>query len=1264
MATMILSTVGAAVGGLFGGPGAALGRAAGGLLGNAIDRAILGEDRTVEGPRLEDVSITSVGEGTAIPRAYGTVRTAGHLIWATRFEEASNTERQGGKGGPPATEVTTYSYFGNAAYALCEGPIAHVRRVWADGIELDLTEIEMRVHLGGPDQLPDPLIEAKQDGPVPGFRGTAYVVFERLPLERFGNRLPQFSFEIIRTVNALAPRVRAITVIPGSTEHGYDPAPRRRALFAGDVRSTNRHVLHAPSDWTASIDELTALCPKLRTVSLVVAWFGNDLDAARCRIEPRVEDRTAALGSLGNWRVGTRTRANASLVSRTDGRPNYGGTPSDDAVVAAIRDLKARGLRVFLYPFVLMDVPRGNALPDPYGGTEQAAHPWRGRITCAPAPGRPGSPDNTGAIDGIVDAFVGSRSRPNYAAFIDHYARLAANAGGVDGFLIGSEMRALTRLRAPDGTRLAFPFVDALRSIARNAKARLGPQTCVTYAADWSEYFGYHPTDGSGDVHYHLDPLWADPSVDAVAIDNYMPLADWREEDVRGGSPDAMHSPYHRTALRTAITGGEGFDWYYASAADRAARTRTPITDGAHGKPWVFRPKDVEAWWENEHIERRGGVETGRPTAWRPRMKPVIFSELGAPAVDRAANGPNVFPDPKSSENALPPFSTGARDDEAQQAFIEAHLDRIEDGTSGSAVSPKNAFLWTWDARPVPAFPMRSDVWSDAANWSVGHWLNGRLSGASLRDLLGAVLRDHGVEDCDTSAVEGWASGLLLSDPSSARRAVEPIIQSHGIGAFERDGTIVFRTLDRYRDAIALSSVAALPDAPEVVRRRADGEAVPGEAVLAYRDAMRDHAVATARARAPGVARSEIALGTRLTMEHAHAIRLAHDFLRASGDERESIEVDLPWSMIVLRVGDHVAHPMLGPRALRVEAIEDGLARRVTLRLPRDPSVAPPVSAVPPTTSAPVVRVGAPHALALDLPLLPGRGTGSLVAGWMRPWAPLVALESTAGGLRWLGTIARPCAIATLSASLAPGPVAVPDRRNTLDLLLPGRALESVTRSALLDGANAMAVECEQGWEVLQFETADEIAPGLWRLSGLFRARLGTERAMLSGSSIGAHAVLLDDAPLWLDGIDPEQGLDTRIRVGREGAPVDADRFASLRADLGFEALRPLAPVHLRGRRDAGGALQVSWTRRGRIDADGWLGEDIPLGEDAERYTLRLRGANGALSRRVTAPRAVIAAGELLAARIGLEPIEVSVAQIGTRVGDGHAAITTLNLAA
>ncbi|SMD01086.1 GTA TIM-barrel-like domain-containing protein [Primorskyibacter flagellatus] len=209
-----------------------------------------------------------------------------------------------------------------------------------------------------------------------------------------------------------------------------------------------------------------------------------------------------------------------------------------------------------------------------------------------------------------------------------HYAHLCAAAGGVDAFLIGTEMRGLTTIRS---SASSYPAVQAYRDLLADVRSTLGSGTKIGYAADWSEYFGHQPGDGSGDVFFHLDPLWADPEIDFVGIDNYMPLSDWRDGFEHADAQEGWPAIYDRAYLQANIAGGEGFDWFYASAADRFAQVRTPITDGAASKPWVFRYKDLRAWWSNAHYDRPGGVESGTPTAWVPQSKPIWFTELGCP---------------------------------------------------------------------------------------------------------------------------------------------------------------------------------------------------------------------------------------------------------------------------------------------------------------------------------------------------------------------------------------------------------------------------------------------------------------------------------------------------------------------------------------------------------------------------------------------------------------------------------------------------------
>jgi len=76
-------------------------------------------------------------------------------------------------------------------------------------------------------------------------------------------------------------------------------------------------------------------------------------------------------------------------------------------------------------------------------------------------------------------------------------------------------MRGATTLRS---SASAYPFVTALVDLAADVRGVLRPSTKITYGADWTEHRGHQPQDGSGDVYFHLDPLWASNDIDAVGI--------------------------------------------------------------------------------------------------------------------------------------------------------------------------------------------------------------------------------------------------------------------------------------------------------------------------------------------------------------------------------------------------------------------------------------------------------------------------------------------------------------------------------------------------------------------------------------------------------------------------------------------------------------------------------------------------------------------------------------------------------------------------
>ncbi|NML74366.1 hypothetical protein HHL25_09555 [Rhizobium sp. S-51] len=1284
MATILFQAAGAALGSAFGPIGAVIGRAAGALAGNMVDRALIG-GTTVTGARLATARLPGAAEGAAVPRLYGTARLGGTLIWATRFEEEVTTERSGGKAAGQRTR--TYRYYANLALGLCEGEVAAVRRVWADGQEIDLTGVEMRFYPGSETQAPDPLIEAKQGtGNAPAYRGLAYVVFEHLPLDGFGNRIPLLQFEVIRPVGALEQMVRAVTVIPGATEHGYATTQVRERTGEGQSRILNRNTLTAHTDWRASIDELQALCPNLENVALVVSWFGTDLRAGDCRVVPGVEADARDRESRP-WRVSGVTRDAAHLVSRHDGGPAFGGTPDDASVVEAIVDLKARGLKVTLYPFLMMDIPAGNGLADPYGGAEQAAYPWRGRITCHPAPGQPGSPDRSAAISDVITGFCGSADAGDfdvsgtnvsyhgagegYRRMVLHYALLAKAAGGVDGFLIGSELRGLTTLRDAAG---GFPFVLALAELAADVRAILGAGTKITYGADWSEYFGHHPADGTGDVFFHLDALWAHPAIDAVGIDNYMPLADWRDADLESASPDGFRLADDKEAMAAQITAGEGFDWYYASEADRVARTRKPITDGLTGKPWVFRFKDIEAWWDNRHFDRVGGAEQATPTAWNPRMKPVWFTELGCPAVDRGANQPNVFADPKSAESAWPYFSHGTRSDSLQRRFLEAHLGHWQDGPAPAGmVDPDHIFVWTWDARPQPAFPADLGLWSDGGNWRTGHWLNGRLGTGTVADVIAAVLKDHGFDDVDVSEVSGDLTGYVQGDLASARSLIEPLAEAFLVDVVEDGARLKFRSRGAASlPALHIDVLADLEDEPLWRETRGHDSDFSAEASLGYFDPATDYGEASARSRRVGAAtRRQLARDLPAVLSEETALSAAEGMLRDHRVARRRLEFALGPGELGIQPGDVIRLGEVGlgegPEGrFLVGEIEDGVARRLSLR-----EVAAAVSTTPVTTGSgrtpdnPASAGFDPLVVLMDLPRhSSGAATDfACVAGLVRPWRRMtISSAVTADSARTRTVLDRPATIGRLTEPLAGGVSGRFDAARSIELDLFFGGLSSADRLSVLNGANRLAVvSANGGWEVIGFADAVEIAAGRWRLSTLLRGLAGSEDATAAGADTGAVAVLLDAAvrPLGLTGEEAGLPLDYSAEpLAGIAAPVSLGTFAG-----GLRAETPLSPVHLKARRTAAGAIDLSWIRRSRVDAYTWQGLDVPLDEAAEAYRVEiLDGAEVLRAVETGEPRLSYSAADELADFGAVQGvIRVRVRQLG-RLAQGIAAEADLVL--
>jgi len=1176
MATIVLSAAGMAIGGSVGGSvlglsSAVIGRAVGATLGQALDQRLLGSGSDpVETGRVDRFRLTGASEGGPMAQVYGRMRVSGQVIWASRFREETTTSG-GGKGRPSQPQTTDYSYSVSVAIALCEGEIAGVGRVWADGVEMAPDDLNMRVYTGAEDQLPDPAIEAVEGtGAVPAYRGTAYVVLEDLPLGQFGNRLPQLSFEVIRPApegageTDLSQAVKGVALVPGTGEYALATTP----VYTGGPGAQVAANINTPAgkaDILTSLDDLETSLGACASVSLVVSWFGDDLRCGDCRLQPKVEQQEAD-GEGMPWAVAGLDRWSAGLVPQEAGRPVYGGTPADAAVLEALAELGARGLGAMFYPFILMEQMQGNGLPDPYGGTEQAHLPWRGRITGSLAPGQPGSPDGAAPAEAEVAAFFGT-AQPgdfsiangavaytgpeewSYRRFILHYAHLCALAGSVDAFCIGSEMVGLTTLRGANGS---FPAVAALRQLAADVRAVLGPEVRIGYAADWSEYHGYQPA-GTADKLFHLDPLWADDAIDFIGIDNYLPLSDWRDgEDHADAHWGAIWSLDY---LRANIEGGEGYDWFYPSPEARAAQLREPITDG-EAEPWVWRVKDIRGWWSNYHHNRVDGLRDLTPTVWEPGSKPIWFTEVGCPAVDKGTNQPNTFVDPKSSESALPYFSNGIRDDLIQHQYLRAiHAHYADPGlnpvwpeTGVQMVDPARIYAWAWDARPFPAFPGNTALWSDGANHARGHWVNGRGSARTLASVVEEICARSGAAAPDLSQLHGLVRGYGTDDVTTARAALQPLMTAYGFDAIERDGRLIFRSRRARRDAVLETGTMVRDGGGDgvVELTRAQEAEIAGRVRVAFVESDGDYQLRAAEAVMPDATSATVTQSELpLVLTRAEGMRIAERWLAEARMARDAARFSLPPSWLTLGPGDVIDLPDgAGRGRYRIDRADLGLDQGIeAVRI--EPSAYSrqdaPEDTLPPRGFVAPVPV---DLLLMDLPLITGDEdpVAPRAAATGTPWPGSVALYSAdqdAGyGLNTL--LSRSALMGTTLTPMAANRAGLFDHGPALVVRLVRGALQGVAPAALLSGANMAAIGdgTGEGWELFQFAEAELVDTDTYALRLRLRGQAGSDGVMPAEWPAGSRFVMLDGAVPQIVLPSAKRGAEQHYRYGPGTRPL------------------------------------------------------------------------------------------------------------------------------
>lgn len=1273
MATLLLTTAVGSLGlsgfGLFATTLAAT------AIGTFIDNRLFGvsQNQQTEGPRLTEMQVSTSSEGQPIKRLYGRARIGGNLIWTTNFKETKTvtSEEVGGKGGGGGSTVTTttYTYSISCAFAFTEGnDRCRIGRIWIDNNLFDTNGVTYRFYPGSQTQTKDSKIVAVEGArKVSAYRGIAYIVFENLQLQDFGNRIPQVTAEIIVPINdpdadIMENLIEAVNLIPATGEVAYSTTPSIKDDGFGNAIAENIHLKADETDLELSIEDLVAQMPNTKRMNLVISWFGTDLRMGSCEIEPRVEVNQNKVLEPIEWSVGGLTRASANQVSQIDvdgeDRPAFGGTPSDHSVVEAIQYLcDDQEINVLFYPFLLMDIPSGNGLPDPYGGAEQAVYPWRGRITTSD----PATVDGTAAAQTEIDAFfgsvtagdfnvsgttvtyTGSPSDKGFRRMILHYAHLFAaaintlsNKNRGYGFYVGTEMRGITQTRR-NGTGV-YPGVTAFSDLIDDVKALFNaaglPNVRVSYAADWSEYHSHRPSDGSGDVFFNMDPIWSNPNCAYVAIDNYTPISDWRDgvdHDDYGSGNDAYGNPkatsiYDQNYLQGQIEGGEGYDYFYASDSDRTNQVRTAINDTAEGKHWVFRQKDFRNWWNNLHYNRPGGVESGTPTSWTAALKKVVFSEYGCPAVDKGTNQPNVFYDPKSSESFLPYFSSGQRDDTLQRAYYEAIILYWRDNapTVGGVklIDPADMYAWTWDARPYPAFPFRTDFWSDGENWQLGHWLNGRVGVVPLGELVKIICGWVGFTDADID-VTGLVGtntivrGYPIDSIMSPREALNPLFSAYLFDGFESQGKIKFllRANTPFSPIDIQDFITSSENPSGYQLNRAQETELPAKSILSYMDESKDYQVGTVGSqRQTTTSAVTIELRFPLVLPESIVAVLSAIVIQETWAARETLEFALPPSEIAFDPGDGVIVTIGGRQlAFRITGVQKGANLAMNAEGIDTTIYDALVSGAGANSTGGVTVPGKTVLHVLDLPVVTGQEPRPWAPRWaayQSPFPPAVNIfENTGTDLLLTDQAFVSTQMGVLVTPLPAGPWEIIDEGNIIqiDMNDPNFQVLGDTEDNVRNGANAIAIRTDAGdWEVIKFVVSDLQSGRRYNLRRLFRGQLGTYPIMGNPVSAGAPVVFLDPLSLVPMAIPESRKFETiDWRYGPNVYPTGSPFYRNLShtGKAVGQLPYPVADVQFF---PISGGVTITWKRQTRFGGEGFDAPTVPLNEDSEAYEIDL----------------------------------------------------------
>lgn len=554
----------------------------------------------------------------------------------------------------------------------------------------------------------------------------------------------------------------------------------------------------------------------------------------------------------------------------------------------------------------------------------------------------------------------------------------------------------------------------------------------------------------------------------------------------------------------------------------------------------------------------------------------------------------------------------------------------------------------------------------------------------TLREIVEDVCARAGLpaENLDATAGTDLVDGYKIATQSTARAAIDNLRPAYFFDMPESGMQLVLKkrggasvaTIDDGELGARVFQATQTDPAPAYEAEHTQEIEIPRTVECLYIDASQDYDQGVQRAeRQVGASLAPLRIDVPVSMSVDKAQQVAWVNLLLAHASKSTVKLSLPHAYMALDAADPIAVPLAGgTQRLRIETLTRARPMLEVDAIFEDAEIyeqtmtggAPEQG---PTQGTPTVLSDTVLALIDTTPLRDEDDSLAVYAAMGRAvradsWSGGVAYKSVDDGSNWdsLYSTANSATIGYSTNALADFAGGnVWDDDSTLDVYLSSGTLSSATDIGVLNGMNALAIQCGTDWEIVQFVNAELIATNTWRISRLLRGRKGTERA-ISGHAANDRVVLLTASSLRVLSYGlGEVGVERDFLAVTNGQAL-ADGAQQMVTMVG-NTLRPLSPVQIEGSRDSDD-LTITWIRRARINAEWRDLYDVPLDEPTESYEIDILDGDDVVRTLTASDTTAEYTAVQQTEDFGAPQAAVSIAiyQMSSRIGRGHAGMATI----